>query len=68
MRAAGTELWRTRLEEKSRETFEANFEMEDSKGGTRGQLVGGTVEGQVVDFGKRSMCPRCPRFFVPISH
>ena len=33
----------------------ANVGLEDSKGGTRGQLVGGTVEGQVVEnFGRPS--------------
>jgi hypothetical protein len=43
------ELWREKLEERSSEAFGANVGLEDSSGGTRGQLVGGTVEVQVAE-------------------
>jgi len=51
--AAGMELWREKLEEKLTEAFGANVGLEDSKRGTRGQLVGGTVEGQVAENSQR---------------
>jgi hypothetical protein len=35
---------------KSKRDIYSDADVEDSSGGTRGQLVGGTVEGQVVGF------------------
>ena len=47
----GTLFLRRSLEETSSETLDANFDREHSSGGTRGQLVGGTVEGQLNETG-----------------
>ena len=43
-------MWRKRLEERSSAAFDAYVDSEDSRWGTRGQLVGGTVKVQVADF------------------
>jgi hypothetical protein len=43
----------------------------DSRRGTRGQLAGGAVEGQVVEFtnyGKRSVCPDGPEWVLDFVH
>ena len=52
-------LWE-RSEERSSEALLRCVAEEDSSGGTRGQLVGGTVEVQVFDFGdqKRALHPQ----------
>ncbi len=44
------ELWREKLEERSSEASVRTSVFEDSSGGTRGQLAGGTVEVQVAEF------------------
>ncbi len=49
------ELWREKLEERSSEASVRTSVFEDSSGGTRGQLAGGTVEVQVAEnFGRPS--------------
>jgi len=47
VRGGRMEFWRERLEERSSEALLRSIVVEDSSGGTLGQLVGGVVEGQV---------------------